>query len=468
MKDLAKEILMNELNIPKIHGEVDIRLKNPMTGKIVKQIKGENTFQSAVLAKGLRNLGEARASIYNNRDGSSTLYMPWTDLVGGILLFKNSLSNAQYMSKGNKMQANGSYGVTNNANPPELGSWSENESSVSSSAMTLVYDWTTSQANGAGGISSVALTSRVGGYIGYGNPSMTHTSTLKSFRDGISDRYINQLSNINGAMKIQTGNVLYQFVPNLTDKEITVHKSHVAITQASIFDWVNDSYNTETIDVSSLHYDYIIGSGRYTQAMLSDGKIYFTGSNTYGDSITAGSKIYVWEYDIANGTISEIEITNSTGTTFRVYFMSVAQGMLFCYDGGGPSKTHVFKLSDDSYVGYIENTTQGGTSSNAPSQGGAFAGGLVAIPMNDRSTLRFYDPDNRTCFPTNGWMENFAAQAGVNVYYDPETDTLNNYGNYGAAVYNNPLYLATNYNLPSSVQKDATMTMQVRYTLTEA
>ena len=467
MKDLTKEFLMNELNIPKIHGEVDIRLKNPMTGRIVKQIKGENTFQSAILAKGLRNLGEASASIYNNRNGGS-LQMPWTDLVGGIFLFRDSLSNAQYMQKGNKMQGNGSYGVTNNGSPTELGSWNDNESRATSSSLLMVYDWTTSQANGAGGISSVALTSRVGGYIGYGNPSETHTSTLKSFRDGIGDKWINQLSNIQGAMKIQTGNVLYQFVPNLTDKEITVHKSHVAITQASIFDWVNDSYNTETIDVSSLHYDYIIGSGKYTQAMLSDGKIYITGCNSYGEDVTAGSKIYVWEYNIANGTISEVEITNSTGTTIRVHFISVAQGMLFCYCGDGPSKTHVFKLSDDSYVGYIENTTQGGTASNAVAEGGAFAGGLVAIPLNDRSTLRFYDPDNRTCFPTNGWMEHFSSQMGVNVYYDPETDTLNNYGNYGAAVYNNPLYLATNYNLPSSVQKDSSMTMQVRYTLTEA
>lgn len=451
----------------KIHGEVDIRLKNPMTGRIVKQIKGENTFQSAVLAKGLRNLGEARASIYNNRDGGATT-MPWTDLVGGIFLFRDSLSNAQYMQKGNKMQGNGSYGVTNNGSPTELGSWNDNESRATSSSLLMVYDWTTSQANGAGGISSVALTSRVGGYIGYGNPSETHTSALKSLRDGISDRFLNQLSNIQGAMKIQTGNVLYQFVPNLTDKEITVYKSHVALTQASIFDWINDSYNTETIDVSSLHYDFVIGSGRYTQAMLSDGKIYLTGSNTYGDTFAAGSKIYVWEYNPANDTISEIEITNSTGATINIDFMSVAQGMLFGYHGGAPSKTYVFKLSNDSYVGYIENTVEGGTSSNAPSQGGAFAGGLVAIPMNDRSTMRFYDPDNRTCYPTNGWIENFAAQGGVNVYYDPVTDTLNNYGNYGAFAFNNPLYLATNYNLPSSVQKDSSMTMQVRYTLSEA
>ena len=450
----------------KIHGEVDIRLKNPMTGRIVKQIKGENTFQSAILAKGLRNLGEASASVYNSRNGGS-LQMPWTELVGGIFLFKDSLSNAQYMSKGNKMQGNGSYGVTNNGNPSELGSWNSNESGVSSESLLMVYDWTTSQANGAGGISSVALTSRVGGYIGYGNPSETHTSTLKSFREGVSDKYLNQLSNVTGAIKIQTDNVLHQFTYDGTEKEVTVKKSHVALTQASIFDWLNDSHNTEVIDVSSLHYSKVLGYD-YRSGMLSDGKIYLVGDNAYGESLAAGGKMYVWEYNPANGNLSEIEITNSSGATITVHTKSVAHGLLFAYDANNNSKTHVFKLSDSTYVGYIENTTQGGTASNAGAVGGAFAGGLIAIPLNDRSTMRFYDPDNRTCFPTNGWIECFANQNGVNVFYDPETDTLNNYGNNGAFAFNNPLYLATNYNLPSSVQKDSSMTMQVRYTLSEA
>lgn len=450
----------------KIHGEVDIRLKNPMTGRIVKQIKGENTFQSAVLAKGLRNLGEASASIYNSRNGVS-LQMPWTELVGGIFLFKDSLSNAQYMPKGNKMQANGSYGITNNGTPTELGSWNDNESSVSSESLLMVYDWTTSQANGAGGISSVALTSKVGGYIGYGNPSETHASTLKSFREGVADKYINQLSNVRDAIKVQTANVLYQFTYDGTEKEVTVKKSHVALTQASIFDWLNDSHNTEVIDVSSLHYNKVLGMGSQ-MGVLSDGKIYLIGGNPYGDSITAGSKIYVWEYNPSNGNLSEIEITNSSGVTITVVAMSVAHGMLYAYDASSNSKTHVFKLSDSTYIGYIENTAQGGTSANSAAIGGSFAGGLIAIPLNDRSTMRFYDPDNRTCYPTNGWIECFTGHNGVNVYYDPETDTLNNYGTLGAFVFNNPLYLATNYNLPSSVQKDSSMTMQVRYTLSEA
>ena len=470
MKDLAKEIMLRELEIPKIHGEVDIRLKNPMTGKIVKQIKGENTFQSAVLAKGLRNLGEAGASVYNTRTGTGDgITEPWAEMVGGIFLFRNTLSNAQYMPKGNKMQANGSYGVTNNTNPPELGSWNDNESSAGSNSLLLVYDWTTSQANGAGGIASVALTSRVGGYIGYGNPSETHTATQKGFFEGISNKFINRkytIDGASGAMHVQTDNCLYQFTYDSTEKTVTVKKSHVALTQASIFDWLNDSNNTEVIDVSSLHYDKVLEMG-YRNATLADGKIYLFGVGPYGESFAAGGKMYFWEYNPANDTISEIEITNSTGITLSsVSGKSVAHGLFFLFCSEANSKTHVFKISDGTYVGYIENTAQGGSVTSGMPVGTDFPGGLIFVPMNDGSSDRIYDPDNRTCYPTNGWFTLGNQYGGL--YYDPETDTLNCDSRNGAWVWNNPLYLATNYNLPSAVTKDATMTMQVRYTLTEA
>lgn len=450
----------------KIHGEVDIRFKNPMTGRIVKQIKGENTFQSAVLAKGLRNLGEAGASVYSTRTGTGdSITEPWTELVGGIFLFKNSLSSAEYMAKGNKMQANGSYGVTNNSTPTELGSWNDNESSAGSNSLLLVYDWTTSQANGAGGIASVALTSRIGGYIGYGNPSETAATKMEFFANITGAKYLNRKYSIQNALHVQTGNVLYQFTYDSTEKKVTVRKSHVALTQASLFDWINDSYNTEIIDVSSLHYDKVMGNG-IKIGTLSDGKIYLTGRNNFGESVAANGSMYVWEYNPANGTISEIEIINTTGSAINTIMgYNVGHGLFFVFSNTSPYVTHVFKLSDGTYVGYIENGSSG-IATNGTATGTDFPGGLIFIPKNNGDYDRIYDPDNRTCYPTNGWYSGVTAVG--NLYYDPETDTLNCDSQNGLWAYNNPLYLATNYNLPSSVQKDSSMTMQVRYTLTEA
>ena len=456
MKDLARKIKMEELDIPKIHGEVDIRFKNPMTGKIVKQIKGENTFQSAILASGLRNLGSAKASIYNAIESRE----PWKDIVGGIFLFRDSLpSGAKYMAAGNQMTANGSFGVTNNASPTELGSYNSNESSQSTEALTMVYDWTTSQGNGK--ISSVALTSRVGGYIGYGNKSETAHPTIKSFTEGLQLKRIQGINNTEFADAIQMNNMLYQFTYNSTDKAVTVKKSRVPLTQGSVFDWI--PFDDEVIDVSDLHYEQVYLESGW-QAFLDDGKIYLCPAAVYSRTTAVAAKFYVWEYNPANDEINEIEITNTSGESITWQWVSVSYGRFYVYAG---EKTYVFNLSDSNYVGYIENKTGGTSHASLASD---FPNGLSLIPINNSNNnpmyYRFYDPINRTCYPTNGHYQMTNMEG--NLYYDPQTDTLNFYERYGAWAFDNPLYLATNYNLPSAVQKDATMTMQVRYTLQEA
>lgn len=441
----------------KIHGNVRIKLSNPISGNVIHDIEGENTFQSAVLAAGLRNLGSAKASFYNGIESRE----PWKDIVGGIFLFRDSLpSGAKYMSAGNQMTANGSFEVVNNANPPELGSYNSNESNQSASAITQVYDWTTSQGNGR--VSSVALTSRVGGYIGYGNKSEIAHPTIKSFYEGLQIKRIQGINNVEWAETIQTGNMLYQITYNSTDKEVVVKKSRVPISQGSVFDWI--PFDDEVIDVSSLHCDEVWGGG--AQAFLDDGKIYLCPAQQDPGVWAIASKMYVWEYDPANDEISEIAITNTSGTAIGYVGTSVSYGRFYTYNHG--ENTHVFDLSDSTYIGYIE-TNQSGTARYAI--GSNFPNGLTLIPINNNiggapMYDRFYDSVNRTCYPTNGYFSVSNIQG--NLYYDPETDTLNCYDRYGAWAFNNPLYLATNYNLNSAVTKDATMTMKVIYTLEEA
>ena len=439
----------------KIHGNVRIKLSNPISGNVIHDIEGENTFQSAVLAAGLRNLGSAKASFYNGIESRE----PWKDIVGGIFLFRDSLpSGAKYMSAGNQMTANGSFEVVNNANPPELGSYNSNESNQSASAITQVYDWTTSQGNGR--VSSVALTSRVGGYIGYGNKSEIAHPTIKSFDEGLQIKRIQGINNVEWAKTIQTGNLLYQFTYDATEKKVTVKKSRVPISQGSVFDWI--PFDDEVIDVSSLHYNEVWGGG--AQAFLDDGKIYFCPVDNYTRTTAVAAKFYVWEYNPANGEINEIEITNTSGESITWNFTSVSYGRFYVYAG---EKTYVFNLSDSNYVGYIENKTGGTQHASIASD---FPNGLSLIPINNGNNnpmyYRFYDSVNRTCYPINGHFQPSYMEG--NLYYDPQTDTLNFYERYGAWAFNNPLYLATNYNLNSPVTKDATMTMKVIYTLEEA
>ena len=118
-----------------IHGKTKIELYNPNT-KIKQIIREENTFQSSILANFMRGLGEANNNPFSNSTFRGA--KPWTNLVGGILLFKNAIDISggavEYMPAGNQMIANGSYGVSNGSSendPTEMGSFNANESSAS-------------------------------------------------------------------------------------------------------------------------------------------------------------------------------------------------------------------------------------------------------------------------------------------------------------------------------------------------
>lgn len=169
---------MNDIYIPKkvprievrekLHGHTQILLRSVKTGK-VERIEHDNMFTDGI-DHALKSFG-----VYNSSPLGNYYIRPnsiWSYLVGGIFLFDKPLSTSpmsKYMPAGSKMTANGSYGVSNSSNPTELGSYNGTESVISDGSISFVYDWGTSQGNGE--ISSVALTTRDGGVIGYGNNS---------------------------------------------------------------------------------------------------------------------------------------------------------------------------------------------------------------------------------------------------------------------------------------------------------
>ena len=198
-----------------IHGETRIVLKNPISGNILKDITSENTFQPTALQNFTHCLGEDLHGIpsYN-----------WDDLVGGIFLFRDSITTGNlYMPASNIMVGNGAYGIANADLPNELGTYNSQESSASASAITQVYDFATNQANGQ--IGCVCLTSKVGGQIGYGNGSGRRTNI--NFTQGQTG------SVIVGGNATLVNNIEYSFT--LTGDILTVKKTKKSITQGTVF-----------------------------------------------------------------------------------------------------------------------------------------------------------------------------------------------------------------------------------------
>lgn len=162
-----------------LHGHTEIMLHNVLTGKYEK-VEHDNTFTDG-LESYCRSLGRFCNSPWDN---DTVIANPqWQTLLGGLFLFDTALpENSKYMPAGTTMVGNASYGVTNTSDPTEMGSWNETESSYTvGKSLTMVYDFTASQANGT--IASCALTTIDGGYIGYGNKSGTYSSTLRKMRN---------------------------------------------------------------------------------------------------------------------------------------------------------------------------------------------------------------------------------------------------------------------------------------------
>ena len=440
----------------KIHGSTDIILKTKY-GR-VDRYHSENTFQSSILAEGLRNLGYADASPYEHFADKTE--PSFAEIVGGILLFKNSVTaDSQFMNEGNVMVGNGAYGVTNSSEPNELGSYNSAESIITPSSITQVYDWSTSQGNGT--IGSICLTSRTGGYIGYGNAYDKQASSLWNLHknSGLAN-IIPQADSGMSENNIVCNGCFYNF--EMTDSTtLTVKKWKVPLKNASVFDGIKE---TKTFDVSALHYSDM-GSSFCVSA--SNGKIYLANKGI----ITIGTT-YLWEYDTATeNTPTEKVITNSNNLS--VCGIYVAKQKIFVFAQNGD--VLVYNL-DGSLYHTIAHGSIGGGFSN--SHAGEFGDQVLICMYRETGEPRkayIYDVSTKTLKPINA-SDTF----GSNIQNQPlrmeETSKALTYVTAsgvvmtfnGAYAFNNPLYLATINNLQSPVTKDITMSMKILYKLEQS
>lgn len=449
MKDYTNQLSIENPAIKKIKGHTRIELTKVTTGE-KKIIEHENTFQSALLTAFLRSFGVAN----NNPFANSTFAgRPlWRNLCGGIFLFRDEIqAPAKYMPAGNLMVANGAYGVTNNGNPSELGSYNSIESSTSgANSLSFVYDWGTSQGNGT--ISCVCLTSETGGFIGYGNASGNSASLRSIFE--------NQESTKKDAHLYYNGKHYRVTSVDYTAKKITYVEGNDEITVASIFQGQNETTKQATFSGSPM------GTGTSTQMAraISDTEIVIFRSST-ADQIPNGSSANLLVLNVATNTARLQPIINTSGRTLNLI---VSRGIRFMKDSNNhyflPSSTGDYlEEFDEDGVFVAEHSEAGGSTT----YGGPVAPGLLGYATTGDSKIIINDGTNDR--PTNG---KFTAVLPMhNTDYDAFfVNTTSDIDNSDSAVkpYKNPLYLATINNLDNAVTKDSTQTMKVIYTLTEA
>jgi len=445
-----------------VHGRTRIKLYNALSGHTLKDIVSENTFQKGVIAEGVRNFGYAKGSFYNNTDGSIVANPPVCEMIGGILLFKEQITGTpSFLPLGNEMTGNGAWGVMNSSAPTELGSFDTASSFVSDSKVKQVYNYAASQANGK--ISCVCLTSRTGGYIGYGNPSgvtMANSQDRWAFErnagcvDAVPQTTLSSIKSTTN--KICCDGKLYTFTLNGTN--VDVNKIKVPLKYASIGDCVTKAFS---VDVSQLHYSWF---GSDFALSASNKIIYMTPLGT----VKTGT-YYIWAYDTSDDTISEIELNLGIST----HSVSVSQGKIFApvYQ---TNKMKIFNMDGTAYdeieIGTLAADPLGGMNTIIGEIGNH---ALIhwANAGDPERIFKLYDKTSKTVLPINS-----------NVYSYNRTQCVRQDESSGAITYQfyaggtsskemwaipNPLYLATINNLDNAVIKDATMGMTVEYILEE-
>ncbi len=147
----------------KLKGKTIIELKDIRSGRI-DRFEDDNAVLDANMEAKFRNFGIFQASVLNNFSGVAL----WQKLMGGMLLLDDTVAdNSNFVALGTKQVGRGYYGSSNNGSPVSLGSWNGTESVIGANSVQMVYDFTTSQANGT--IKAVCLTSDYVGRCGIGN-----------------------------------------------------------------------------------------------------------------------------------------------------------------------------------------------------------------------------------------------------------------------------------------------------------
>lgn len=452
----------------KLHGVTKIELYNPNT-KIKNVVRSENTFQGAVIAQYMRDLGECRNTPYNSNDFRTRKL--WQNVVGGLFLFENAENVGNlYMSAGNRMIGNGSYGIANASTPSELGTFNEIESSASAAGITQVYDFSTNQANGE--IGCVCLTSQTGGLIGYGNESGGVYNTVYDFARFQNEGWVgmdlsNPGPNENTERIATVGNILYTVIND--HPNIKIRKTKVAGLVGSVFDGF---YTETTFDKATIgnHLNWTTQGLR----LSPDGRYIYIMPKV-DLSLQSGQTGYVYKYDTQTDTLTEesfvntstkrLSISNTGGVKYNI-----AHGLLFATNAD--SKVDVINLTTGIHEAELNIYAREGSFHNNIAH--PLTTDLILIYNGNggdgqRGITYIYDKVSGTCRPMNANNLSIGAESDSSGdYYDIYLNALCRNTSYRIFPYNNPLYLATINNLSSPVTKTAAQTMKVTYTLTEA
>jgi len=447
----------------KLKGHTKIELNNPYRKQVFED---DNVVQSSIIEKQFRTMGNWNTDIF--RGSWSPL---WKYLFGGIYLFDMPVPvGSEYMPQGVMMTANGAAGTVNNAAPYEMGSWDAVKSSIDATECKMVYNW--SQQQGNGDISSICLTSRVGGYIGYGNKDGVQKTTIGLLTDQYTawaDTGSAATDNPLPSKSVYSNSYLTIKINNST-KVVTVD------VVPYVFDKLNVLAESKTL---TFNYTNTLSGNMNITGFVADGKGKFAISERKATPIGSTRRILV--LDMENETLDEYEITNNTDSAWATDTSTRSTGDLLGFDGthvyygstrNSASTIYKIRISDSAVVSSIIGVDATPSSNNDQ--------WLPVVPITPNHKMVksegkwcLWDEINNTKYPMNISAPLTYISGGnysIGYGYHEQIDAIGtmpclDYYNGKICVGKNPLYLATINNLQDMVTKTNEDSMVVTYTL---
>lgn len=426
----------------KFEGKTIIELKDGKTGKLLQRTEDKNMFTNA-LTDFYKQGGMTNPSAFGNGNiRTDALHY----LLGGMLLLDTALDEDATIVRvpsGVGMTGNGAYNVLNSGNPPELGSWNENESGwQQDGSYKMVWDFTTSQANGT--VACVCLTSLYHGLQGHGNQSATYRSN--NLYIGAHYNEITAKGMGEGAFVGHKNNQSYIMNSDFKGKtsiEVNVYNMPVSsidlrnVIGAELVKTINVSLPSSLQNLTG-YTRYIISThivGNLCYILIVEGF-------DYDNSVSGAVKIAV--FDVTTETFTNVYSVDITSESPRVNMTGLSDKYVIL----GLTRVNFLDTADSDDITDAAGIYQS-------------SGGILHQPVEALSqkifvgSNRIIDIDTGDLLPINS--TDYIEPAGGYLTTNPLLKLTR------TAVTRDPRYIATINNLEAPVTKTADKTMKVTY-----
>ena len=419
------------------------------------------------------------------------------ELLGGLFLFDTTLEEnvdntiPPYTAT---MVGNGAVDVANSGTVTELGSYNVTESGwQDDGSFKFVYDFSTAQANGS--IACACLTSRLGGYAGWGN-AQSKARVNGHILTGYQDFYNREkksflypeigniiyasynedaIYSISQYTTVKSGDALYAPLYWATSKKIRIEKRYGGFKTLKLFKEASNKGILEywDIDIPSEILTYM-GTNTYYAIAKCDpiSKNAFIMFNE-SQSVSAGSYFYLMKID-KDRNVTTYRVYNNSNVPLYIYKTGTFFDGEYIYLGSYSYSDNygVYKIN---YTNSAEISETSLTFSSTYEFSIGYLGNKMFLVPTTKSTpyssqnseYRMYNAETDKLLEMNGEMQNYYCD-----YFIPLSDIKGVYLAQSTSSENSMLvvpdsrYLATINNLASPVVKTANKTMKVTYTVT--